>query len=150
MSLRTAFVVVRSPDPITLALPEADPADVDRAGWPLWVRARARALDGGLRRGAVGRPLGLRVPFDSDDGTGSPGSATKLFSTAFQSFQQASWCFDQVWQSCPRSVFFPLPCKKLLSVTTTIPLRQRVRATFMRGCDFKKPGHFVRTEDRIT
>jgi hypothetical protein len=37
-----------------------------------------------------------------------------------------------------------------LSVTTTIPFRQRVRATFMRGCESKNPARSVLTEDKIT
>jgi len=91
------------------------------------------------------------MPFDLDGaGVGSPGSAPELFSMTFQSIQQVSWRLDQVRQSFPRSVLWPIPCKNLLPVTTTIPLRQRVRATFMRGCDFKNPGCVVRTEDRIT
>jgi hypothetical protein len=74
---------------------------------------------------------------DTGGGNGShgdsPGSAAELFSIASRSIQQASWCCDQVSQSFPRSMLFPTFSRKHLSVTTTIPLRQRVRATFMRG-----------------
>jgi hypothetical protein len=82
--------------------------------------------------------------------SGSPGSATDLFSMAFRLIQWASWRRNQVLQSFPRSVLFPARCKKHLSVTTTIPFLQRVSATFMRGTAFKNPGIFVRTEDKIT
>jgi hypothetical protein len=80
---------------------------------------------------------------------GRPGSATESLSIAFQSIQ-TSQCCDQVRQSCPRSVLLPCFCRKPLSVTTIIPLRQRVRATFIRGRELKNPACFVLTEDKIT
>src|SRR6266850_3162902 len=88
------------------------------------------------------------LELDSSD-VGSPGSATESLSMSFQSIQ-VSRCCVQARQSCPRSVFLPAPCRKHLSVTTTIPFRQRVRATFMRGCEFKNPARSVLTEDKIT
>jgi hypothetical protein len=103
-------------------------ADAGASAGP--ARARLRALEGGA-------------------GPGSPGSATELLNMTCQSIQVMRCC-DQAWQSSPRSVLTPAPCRKHLLVTTTIPLRQRVRATFMRGSDFKNPGCCVRTEDKIT
>jgi hypothetical protein len=90
----------------------------------------------------------LVLELDSSD-VGSPGSATESLSMSFQSIQ-ASRCCVQARQSCPRSVFLAAPCRKRLSVTTTIPFRQRVRATFMRGCESKNPARSVLTEDKIT
>src|SRR5260221_309371 len=84
-----------------------------------------------------------------DGGAGSPGSMAESFSMAFQSIQ-ASPCCDQVLQSWPRSVLLPALRRKHLLVTTIIPLRQRVRATFIRGREFKNPACCVRTEDKIT
>jgi hypothetical protein len=105
-------------------------AGVDRDTGVGTVRARVRLLDDGA-------------------GPGSPGSATELFSMARQSIQ-ASRCCDQARQSWPRSVLNPACWRKHLLVTSTIPLRQRVRATFIRGCEFKNPGCCVLTEDKIT
>jgi hypothetical protein len=79
---------------------------------------------------------GMSTPYNGiggGNGSDSPGSATELFSMALQSIQQASWCCNQAWQSFPRSILFPIFSRKHLSVTTTIPFLQRVRATFMRG-----------------
>jgi len=84
-----------------------------------------------------------------DGGAGSPGSLLSLLSMAFQSIQALLRC-DQARESCPRSVLHPARSKNPLCVTTIIPFLQRVRATFIRGNDFKKPGCRVRTEDKIT
>ena len=89
------------------------------------------------------------LELDSSDVGSSPGSATESLSMSFQSIQ-ASRCCVQARQSCPRSVLLPARCRKHLSVTTTIPFLQRVRATFMRGCEFKNPACAVLTEDKIT
>jgi hypothetical protein len=97
----------------------------------------------------VGTAQVLLKALDGGAGPGSPGSTTELLSMANQSIQVLRCC-DQAQQSCPRSVLIPVRCRNHLLVTTTIPLRQRVRATFMRGSEFKNPALSVLTEDKIT